>query len=768
VPSRRARIAAFAGLGASAALASTAGLAWWQRCAVAEWLAVRELRARGVAAELRVSRLDLRGAEIADVRLGAAEAPDLALAHASASWSWEGLRAGRLEGVALRGLRVRARVDEAGVHLGALDALLASGEPDAVGAPLALPFLEASLEDAQATLESPQGALRLTASGSARPEGELVRAELVLHGESPQGALDFGGGATLQRDTQEVAAIGTLAGVTPWGSAEGLLRAQGTLAALRADFSGSVEPDARALSVSASEPVRVNGGATRDAAGAIDAELSVAASGVAAEDVAELASALASARLRSDAKGLAAEGTYSAVGVRLEGFGTSVRVAGEATLRAQRIETQAALEDVELPDLVRAPRAALRGSYDLESGAATLHVEAQQALAPELARIVGLTADVTLDGERLSGDIRAKQVIELSQPALVAPLRVAVKLSGGVERVLLQGTAATPGDGLAFALDGTLRPESGQLELKIALPETDVSPKTRQPARVFPWLSAIQAMRGKVGLEALASLAGDRFGASSVIALNGADVVTEWGTIRGLMGVVTATDLDPLETPPGQTVWMQSVDAGLPLGAGTLKFQLTPDGVLRAERGEWGFAGGTLSFAGPIPFEASERTLALQVDGVSVEQLLAALDFEGLAGNGVLGGVAPIVQRGDEMLVRGAELKATETGVIRFTSGEGAARLARTQPALAPLLGALEDFHYDELTLTMNGDLADRVEAKLHLRGKNPKFQQGRPVVLNVNVDLPLASLLRAASVATGVPEQIEEQVQRAMGKEKP
>jgi hypothetical protein len=126
------------------------------------------------------------------------------------------------------------------------------------------------------------------------------------------------------------------------------------------------------------------------------------------------------------------------------------------------------------------------------------------------------------------------------------------------------------------------------------------------------------------------------------------------------------------------------------------------------------------------------------------------------------------VQRGDETLVRGAELKATETGVIRFTSGEGGATLARTQPALAPLLGALEDFHYDELTLTMNGDLSDRVEAKLHLRGKNPKFQQGRPVVLNVNVDLPLASLLRAASVATGVPEEIEEQVQRAMGKEKP
>ena len=275
-------------------------------------------------------------------------------------------------------------------------------------------------------------------------------------------------------------------------------------------------------------------------------------------------------------------------------------------------------------------------------------------------------------------------------------------------------------------------------------------------------------MRGKVGGEALATRAKGVLGASGVVALNGADIVTEWGTLRGLMGVVTATALDPLETPPGQTLWMQSVDAGLPLGAGTAKFQLKRDGVLAVESAEWGLAKGKLSFAGEIPLDAPQRALTRHGEDVSLEALLAALDFEGLSGTGLLSGDAPILQSGDQLLIRDGDLRASQTGVIRFAAGAGGAALGSKQAALVPVLGALENLQYDELALIMNGNLSDRVEVKLHIRGRNPNYQKGRPVVLNVNVDLPLGSLLKAAAAATGVPEEIEEQVQRAMGKEKP
>ena len=729
----RARCVALLSLAALVALGLALAALFWQRIALAHWLALRELRTRGVPAELRVLRLDLSGAELADVKLGDPNVPDLALARARLRWSFAGVRAGRLDRIELHGLRLRASIAEGGLSLGSLDALLeARGGDDQ---PLALPFLEAQLADAQAVIDSPQGALHLHAEGEVRPEGSLVRATFSLHGESPQGALDFGGGGTVDLATQAIGAAGALDGATPWGRVSGDIRALGTLAALRVELRGSALPDERALPVRADAPFEIEGFATRDQAGVLAGEAKLRGRGIAIRDLATLASA-----------------------------------DGEVVLRDDAVEAVFELHGVDAPDLFAAPAASVRARYALASSELRVHVTAADALAPEIARLAGVSVEVRLAGDALGGTARIARASELSQPALIAPLRVAADLSGSLERIALRGTARTPGDdGLAFELSGALEPERERLELRVVLPESDLSPKTRQPGRVFPWLAdAIQGARGKVGGEGLASYENGKLSASAVIALNGADLVTEYATLHGLMGVITATEVDPLVSPPGQRIWMESVDAGLPLGNGTMRFELQRDGILSVEEAEWSFAGGKLVFSGAIPLDARERRLELRVEGVSVEKLLAALDFDGLAGSGVLGGVTPLLQSGASLRVKGGELRATETGVIRFTSGEGGAALARKQPALGSVLGALENLHYDELTLTIDGDLSDRVAVLLHIRGRNPNFQKGRPVVLNVNVDLPLGSLLRAAAVATGVPDEIEEQVQKAMGEEKP
>jgi hypothetical protein len=767
VRTRRARIAAFAGLGAAGALALGAGLALWQRCAIAEWLVERELAARGVPAQLRVVRLGWRGAELTGVTLGEAATPDLSLASAELAWSREGLSARRLDRIALRGLRLRARLDDAGLHAGALDALLA-GDDDASREPLALPFLEAELRDAEAQIASAQGALLLRAEGSATPDGEVVRATLTLHGESPQGALDFGGGGTVGLASEEVGAVGTLSGVTPWGRADGNVRAIGTLAALRVEFAGAVLPDAEATGVRASEPISLTGAATREN-GAISGQASFGAGGLEAVGLGSVARIAGNATFREGAGARSADATLQIAGVQLVDLGGVASAEGTAALRGDAATVLLALRDVVLPDLARTANATVEAELNLASGAIAARIEAARALAPEVAQLSGFVADVRWADENLSGTLGIAKLIELSKPALIAPLAIETALSGTLDRIALKGRAQSPGDGLVFDFDGTLDPAAGSVQLHIVLPETDLAPNTRQPDRVFPWLAGtITRARGRIGGEALASHANDTLAASATIALNGVDLVTPHATLRGLMGVFSITGIDPFETPPGQTIWMQGADAALPLGNGSVRFQLKPEGVLTVERGEWAFAGGKLIFSGDVPLDASERRIALDVEGVSIEKLLAALDFDGLAGTGVLGGTTPIVWHGDSMRVAEGVLRATETGVIRFTSGEGGAALARKQPVLAPVLGALENLLYDELTLTIDGDLGDRVAVKMHIRGRNPNFQKGRPVVLNVNVDLPLGSLLRAASVATGVPEEIEAQVQKAMGEEKP
>ena len=120
-------------------LAAGTGLLWSKRTALAESLALRVLAARGVPASLRVARVDLGGLELTDLALGAAGEPELRVARAELVWSWRGLRARRLDHVELNGVRLHARLGEAGLELGALDALL----EELVG-----PLRESDLEEA--------------------------------------------------------------------------------------------------------------------------------------------------------------------------------------------------------------------------------------------------------------------------------------------------------------------------------------------------------------------------------------------------------------------------------------------------------------------------------------------------------------------------------------------------------------------------------------------------------------------------------------------
>jgi hypothetical protein len=271
----------------------------------------------------------------------------------------------------------------------------------------------------------------------------------------------------------------------------------------------------------------------------------------------------------------------------------------------------------------------------------------------------------------------------------------------------------------------------------------------------------VRRAKGKLAALADVTYADGKLAARAEIAFADVDLRTEYATLRRLNGVVILSGPEPLATPPGQTVSVALIEGALPLSDGVLRFELLPGGTLRIEQGSFRLAGGTLSLTGSLPLEAEQRELLLTAQQLSVEQILAALDFEGLSGSGFLDGTLPLVQRGRQVRITAGELHATGPGVIRYAGGAGGATLAAKQPQLAPALGALEDLRYETLTLEVSGDVAGELDVTVHARGSNPNFQQGRPVVLNVNVEAPVQSLLQAGLVAYRVPEEIEGQVKR-------
>ncbi len=139
-------------------------LLWLGRKPLAEEALARALASRGVQASYQVKRIGLRWTRIEKVRIGDPKRPDLTadwvevrLGGALSSISATAIRAG--------GVRLRGRLVDGRVSLGALDKLLPKGDGTT---PFALPDLDVDLSDARMRFDTPYGAVgaKLDGKGS--------------------------------------------------------------------------------------------------------------------------------------------------------------------------------------------------------------------------------------------------------------------------------------------------------------------------------------------------------------------------------------------------------------------------------------------------------------------------------------------------------------------------------------------------------------------------------------------------------------------------
>jgi hypothetical protein len=315
----------------------------------------------------------------------------------------------------------------------------------------------------------------------------------------------------------------------------------------------------------------------------------------------------------------------------------------------------------------------------------------------------------------------APEVLSLWSPPAVGPMLVSGTAVGTLERLLVDATATVKGTDAAVGPGGTAR------------------------------------VRGTM------NLAGGTLGGEVTVAAKDVDLTTAGAVVRRVSGVVTVRLGRTLSTPAGQTLAMAGVETVLPLGGGLVVFQLTRDAAVVVERGEWAFSGGTLRARGRLPLAARERAIGITADGIDLGTLLASLSLEGLSGTGKVSGELPLRQAGGRLLVENGRLAATSPGTLRYQAQPGTEAMRKRHHELDVLLTALEDFHYDALSVTVSGDTAGPMAMALHVRGRNPRYEAGRDVVLNVNVEAPLAGLVRTGASAYRVPEAIEKKLD-AMG----
>jgi hypothetical protein len=249
-----------------------------------------------------------------------------------------------------------------------------------------------------------------------------------------------------------------------------------------------------------------------------------------------------------------------------------------------------------------------------------------------------------------------------------------------------------------------------------------------QPAHLLPALAEwIQAASGTLEAEGSVAWQGERISGAMHVALRDWNLESPVARFEGVNAAVQIDGPWPVSVPAGQSLWMERVDFGLELHNGLVRYGLRPDGSIDLESAEWEFAGGRIHTAGRFDPKAEEQELVLEVEDVDLAQLLDLVPLEGLSGEGRIGGRLPLVRRGDVLEIRDA----------------------RT-------LSAFENLRWESLELAMNGDTQGIVEIRLHVRGRNPEYQSGRPVEFNLNVESRLADLLRQEAASYRIPEEIE------------
>jgi hypothetical protein len=98
-------------------------------------------------------------------------------------------------------------------------------------------------------------------------------------------------------------------------------------------------------------------------------------------------------------------------------------------------------------------------------------------------------------------------------------------------------------------------------------------------------------------------------------------------------------------------------------------------------------------------------------------------------------------------------LEAIGPGVIRYNPEEPPAGLGDETGSVDLLLEAAENFHYDDLSLTVEGRTGGELSARLRLAGGNPDLYGGYPIALNVNLEGALDRILRRGIAVSRLDE---------------
>jgi hypothetical protein len=279
----------------------------------------------------------------------------------------------------------------------------------------------------------------------------------------------------------------------------------------------------------------------------------------------------------------------------------------------------------------------------------------------------------------------------LSEPqsgTAVATVDIRHDLTGG------DGTADIRVAGLRFTPDG-LQPERiTRLALGIV---ADVDGTVSGTGRVA-WSPAGVTSEGLFDVEA-------------------ASLAAPFGPATGIRTQLRFTDLLGLVTAPEQRLTVATVNPGVLVEEGVVRYRLVPALKLAIEGAEWPFAGGQLTLR-PTTLDFSEtaaRELTFDIAGLDAAKFVNKLEFANINATGVFDGTLPMVFDRDGGRVVGGRLVSRAPGGTLSYVGEVSNASLGVWGDIA--FDALKSIQYEGMTIGLDGRIDGEMVSNIRFAG---------------------------------------------------
>ncbi len=396
------------------------------------------------------------------------------------------------------------------------------------------------------------------------------------------------------------------------------------------------------------------------------------------------------------------------------------------------------LRIAETPFALTADQTRMRGTLPAVTlagagGTLAVNTEGGRIDLPEKAIAVS-TIEASYDTGWRRGELRIGMVRDLVEPAAFAPIEVTGEIARDGLVWIFDGNAWAVRGTVAAHISARHDPESGQGGVDWTVPRLAFAPGKLQPSDVAPALGdVIEDADGSLSISGSVRWAEGptriRFAADlAQTSLDAGGV-----PMKGASGTIRYDNL--AADPPYDTLRVDHAMLGMPLTNTTMEWRLMPDFNIQARSLRGRFAGGRVFSDGfTIDPRAQVQEFVLEVEGVSMSQVVEIADVPGLAATGTLSGRIPVRIEDGDVIVRGGRLSSADGGTLAYTPDEPPAALTADNQGVELMMQAFENFRYDELTAEIEKQPGGETRILLHLAGRNPDALEGQLFNFNINL----------------------------------